>query len=136
MNNEFPSRAIVEQLRRQYPKGTRVELISMDDPYSKLKPGDQGSVKYIDDIGTIFVAWDNGSGLGVAYGQDRIKVASALTDRIAEQILSIREGSKHNMLDRRGVQHEANELGYYELVVFLEEHPKEYAHFIFTGERS
>jgi hypothetical protein len=32
------------------------------------------------------------------------------------------------------VQYIANREGYYELVVFLEEHRKEYVHFIMTGE--
>lgn len=53
-----------------YPSGCRVELVSMDDPYTKLEPGDQGTVKFVDDIGTIFVNWDCGSGLGIAYGED------------------------------------------------------------------
>ena len=74
MNNPFPPEAVVERLRREYPKGTRVELDSMNDPYNrKLKPGDQGTVEFVDSIGTIFVAWDCGSGLGVAYGEDCIK---------------------------------------------------------------
>ncbi|MBR3131327.1 DUF4314 domain-containing protein [Candidatus Saccharibacteria bacterium] len=73
INNSFPPKEIVEQLRQQYPKGTRVELVSMNDPYTKLKPGDQGTVELVDSIGTIFVAWDCGSGLGVAYGEDCIK---------------------------------------------------------------
>lgn len=69
----IPSSVIVNRLRKEYPKGTRVELVHMDDPYTKLQPGDQGTVNHVDDIGTIFVRWDNGSGLGVAYGKDRIK---------------------------------------------------------------
>ena len=73
MNNSLPSKKTVEQLRREYPKGTRVELVCMNDPYTKLKPGDQGTVQFVDSIGTIFVAWDCGSGLGVAYGEDRIR---------------------------------------------------------------
>lgn len=73
-NNSFPSRAIVQHLRNMYPKGTRVELVSMNDPYNrKLKPGDQGTVDFVDDMGTIFVDWDCDSGLGVAYGEDRIR---------------------------------------------------------------
>ena len=71
--NNFPGKEIVESLRRQYPKGTRVELITMNDPYTKLKPGDRGTVSMVDGIGTIFVDWDCGSGLGVAYGEDRIR---------------------------------------------------------------
>ena len=45
----------------------------MDDPYGKLKPGDRGTVRTVDDTGTVFVRWDNGSGLGVVYGVDRIR---------------------------------------------------------------
>lgn len=70
----FPSKEIVQQVREQYPIGCRVELVSMGaDPYSKLKPGDQGTVKSVDDIGTIFVSWDCGSGLGMVYGVDHIR---------------------------------------------------------------
>jgi hypothetical protein len=50
-----------------------VELIRMDDPYAALKPGDQGTVSFVDDIGTIFVDWDCGSTLGAAYGADMIR---------------------------------------------------------------
>lgn len=38
----FPRKEIVEAVRARYPKGTRVELVFMDDPYSRLKPGDPG----------------------------------------------------------------------------------------------
>lgn len=71
--NGFPSRETVALLRQQYPVGCRVELVCMDDPYSRLTPGDQGEVALVDDIGTVHVAWDNGSSLGVAYGVDRIR---------------------------------------------------------------
>ena len=73
MNNGFPSRETVKRLREQYPKGTRVELVSMNDPHTKLRPGDKGSVSGVDDIGTIFVNWDNGSGLGIAYSADSVR---------------------------------------------------------------
>ncbi len=72
-SNGFPNSALVEPRRTQYPKGCRVELVSMDDPYTKLRPGDQGTVSFVDDIGTVFVDWDSGSKLGVAYGADQIK---------------------------------------------------------------
>ena len=61
----------LEQLRKQYQAGTRVELVKMDDPYNtKLIPGCQGTVRCVDDIGTIYVSWDCGSSLGVVYGED------------------------------------------------------------------
>lgn len=71
--NRFPSRETVERVRKMYPVGCRVELLEMDDPYSRLKPGDKGTVKSVDDTGTVFVNWDCGSGLGVVYGVDRIR---------------------------------------------------------------
>ena len=70
----FPRKEIVEAVRARYPKGTRVELVSMDDPYSKLKPGDRGTVDHVDDTATVHVSWDFGSGLGVVYGEDEIRI--------------------------------------------------------------
>jgi len=66
---QFPNRNIVEMLRKQYPTGTRVELIEMDD--LQAPPiGTQGTVKGIDDTGSIMVRWDSGSSLNVIYGVD------------------------------------------------------------------
>ena len=65
----FIKRELVEQLRRQYPVGTRVELIRMND---KQAPpiGTCGTVKGVDDIGSIMVAWDSGGSLSVVYRED------------------------------------------------------------------
>ena len=57
-------------LRRRYPSGCRVKLICMNDPYRDLKAGAIGTVTHVDDIGTIHVAWDCGSSLGVLLGED------------------------------------------------------------------
>lgn len=70
----FPRKEEVEAVRARYPAGTKVELVSMDDPYSKLKPGDRGTVNSVDDTGTVFVSWDCGSNLGVVYGVDKIRI--------------------------------------------------------------
>ena len=65
------SKAALQAIRERYPKGTRVELVEMDDPYNrKLVPGCKGTVVAVDSIGTIHVAWDCGSSLGVVYGED------------------------------------------------------------------
>ena len=57
-----------------------------------------------------------------------------MTDAIREQILAIRDTGLTNMFDLPAVQRLAYERDFYELVVFLEEHPKEYVHFILYGE--
>lgn len=66
-------RETIELLKQQYPIGTRVELVRMEDEYRKLAPGEKGSVAGVDDIGTIHVNWDCGSCLGIAYGEDLCK---------------------------------------------------------------
>ena len=65
-------REIVKQIRMYFPVGCRVELVRMDDPQAP-PPGTKGTVTGVDDIGTIHVRWDNGSGLGVVYGQDHCR---------------------------------------------------------------
>lgn len=63
------SKMAVGMLRINYPKGTRVELVKMDD--IQAPPiGTQGTVNHVDDSGTIMVNWDNGSHLGVVFGED------------------------------------------------------------------
>ena len=124
----------VERLREQYPQGTRVELIRMDDPQAP-PVGTKGTVIGVDDIGTIHVKWDTGSSLGIAYGADACRVlVGEFTDTVRRQILAVRDTGETNMFDVPTVQQIANRLGYYELVLFLIDHRKEYAHFIMTGE--
>ena len=72
-NDGFPSRARLNLLRAQYPKGTRVELVHTSDPYTKLQPGTHGTVEFVDDAGTIQISWDNGSGLGMIPGEDEVR---------------------------------------------------------------
>lgn len=62
-------RETIEYLRESFPRGCRVELLQMDDPQAP-PIGTLGTVIGVDDLGTIHVNWDNGSGLGVAYGED------------------------------------------------------------------
>ena len=63
------SKETLQALRERYPAGTRVELVQMDD--AQAPPvGTKGTVRGVDDMGSIMVAWDNGSGLNVVYGVD------------------------------------------------------------------
>ena len=62
----------LEILRKEYPEGTRVELVEMDD--LQAPPiGTKGTVFLVDDIGSLQVHWDNGSTLAVLYGTDRVR---------------------------------------------------------------
>ena len=68
----FPTKEAVERVRREYPAGTRVELIQMDDLQAP-PPGTQGTVIGVDDTGSLLMRWDNGSGLNVVYGEDLVR---------------------------------------------------------------
>ena len=68
----FPSREIVERVRKEYPIGTRVELVKMDDPQAP-PVGTKGTVMRVDDTASLLMHWDTGSGLNVVYGEDIVK---------------------------------------------------------------
>ena len=69
---KFPNKGTVEKLRKVYPVVTRVELVSMDD-FQTPPIGTKGTVKGVDDTGSLLVNWDNGSGLSVIYGIDKVR---------------------------------------------------------------
>ena len=102
--NNFPPKAAVDARKAQYLPGTRVELISMDDPFSKLKPGDRGFVTMVDDIGTVHIRWDSGSMLGAALGADEIRVVTPVSDKVCRQIMEVCASGDCNMLDTTAVQ--------------------------------
>ena len=62
----------LEALRKQYPDGTRVELLQMDDIQAPPL-GTKGTVYGVDDTGSLLVRWDNGSGLSVIFGEDLVR---------------------------------------------------------------
>ena len=63
---------IAATTRLNYPPGTRLELISMDDPQPIL-PGSRGTVDHVDDMGTIHMRWDSGRSLGLVPGEDSFR---------------------------------------------------------------
>ena len=63
------SAEILAEIKRQYPRGARVELVRMKDPQAP-PVGTRGTVIGVDAIGSVMVRWDNGSGLSVLYGED------------------------------------------------------------------
>ena len=57
-----------------------------------------------------------------------------MTNKIKEQIISIRDTGLTNMFDTTAVQRIAQEMGFYELVIFLEEEKAKYVKFILSGD--
>ena len=69
---KFPGRETVERVRREYPAGTRVTLVRMDN--CQAPPvGTEGVVEGVDDTASLMVRWSNGSHLHVIYGVDKVR---------------------------------------------------------------
>ncbi len=58
----------VDQIKKDYPPGTRIKLNFMDDPYAPVEAGTCGTVRLVDDQGQLHMAWDNGRSLAAVPG--------------------------------------------------------------------
>ena len=70
----FPSKEQITALRERYPRGTRVELLGMDDPQAP-PTGTMGEVIGVDDAGQLLVRWETGSSLSLILGVDFFRIA-------------------------------------------------------------
>ena len=68
----FPDKKTVDRVRAEYPPGTFVSLVRMDDPQVP-PPGTIGKVIGVDDTASLLVEWQTGSSLNVLYGIDQVK---------------------------------------------------------------
>lgn len=62
----------LERLKVRYPKGTKLELVAMEDPYG-VPEGTIGEVDFIDDAGQIHMNWQTGSHLALLPGVDSFR---------------------------------------------------------------
>ena len=70
----FPSRDEIQAVRARYPAGTRIRLISMEDPYAPIKPDTCGTVMSVDDLGDLIMKWDNSRTLAIVPEEDEFQV--------------------------------------------------------------
>lgn len=83
--NDFPSQKEVERIKKMYPKGTRILIERMNDPYHPIERGTKGTVDYVDDVGTLHCTFDNGRCQGVVTNTDIFHVIDRLNVPIAER---------------------------------------------------
>ena len=95
------NRDTVEQIKKKYPPGTRIELVRMTDPYSPVPPGTRGTVQMVDDAGTIHPKFDNGRTLGIIVGEDEFIVLDSVTTVCygEEKVWDSREEAKDFVLE-------------------------------------
>ena len=75
---------LVRRMKEQYPPGTRIQLDYMGDDPRPIEPGTKGTVRTVDDMGTVHCDFDNGRRLGLVPGEDSFHA-------IAERIRSDRD---------------------------------------------
>lgn len=69
----FPSKEQIAALRERYPRGTKVELLAMDDPQAPPM-GTRGEAMGVDDAGQILVRWETGSSLSLIPDIDSFRI--------------------------------------------------------------
>lgn len=83
MNKIESERRFVARMTRCYPPGTRLVLLSMDDPYAPIPSGTKGTVVHVDDAAQIHMRWDNGRTLAIVPGEDSFRKLTA--EELAEE---------------------------------------------------
>lgn len=96
MNEYERLRLLAERHRRNYPPGTRLMLLDMNDPFAPVPGGTKGTVAFVDDMAQIHMKWDNGRTLPLnsdedsfrklaleelAQGQEEIQMAEQVEDQ-------------------------------------------------------
>lgn len=61
---------LVKRMKETYLPSTRIELDMMGDDPRPIAPGTRGTVRIVDDIGTVHCDFDNGRSLGLVPGED------------------------------------------------------------------
>ena len=69
MKKEINVEDLMEVIKGYYPEGTRVELVRSANKFAP-PVGTQGTVEFVDDVGNILVAWDNGVFMTAVLGED------------------------------------------------------------------
>ena len=104
---------MVKFIKEQYPKGTRIRLNSMEDPYAPIAPGTEGEVDFVDDSGTLHMKWDNGRSLAIIPGEDSFSVLPPKLTTLKLYMpltADFYEPNEYGDLDDNGVTLEGSEL--------------------------
>lgn len=83
MNEYERLRRLAQRHRENYPPGTRIMLLNMNDPFSPVEPGTRGSVAFIDDMAQIHMEWDNGRSLPLNSDEDSFRILTP--EEVAEE---------------------------------------------------
>ena len=108
---------MVKFIKEQYPKGTRIWLNSMEDPYAPIAPGTEGEVDFVDDLGSLHMKWSNGRSLALIPGEDSFTVLPPKLETLKLYMpltADFYEPNEYGGLAENGVTLEGEELRGYE----------------------
>jgi hypothetical protein len=75
-NTMYINENLVNRMKETYKPGTRIQLDYMGDDPRPIPPGTKGTVRHVDDMGTVHCNFDNGRSLGLIPGEDSFSVIS------------------------------------------------------------
>ena len=61
---------LVKRMKETYKHGTRIQLDFMGNDPRPIPSGTKGTVRHVDDMGTVHCNFDNGRSLGLIPGED------------------------------------------------------------------
>jgi hypothetical protein len=71
--------------------GKRIKLVYTDDPYTRLKSGDMGTITFISELPSqmggdrqLWVSWDSGSNLAMIEGKDSYEILEGEDTEVAD----------------------------------------------------
>lgn len=74
----------IKRIKERYPKGTRIRLEHMNDPFHPVPDGMTGIVEHVDDAGQIHMKWDNGQSLAIVPEEDVFSVVNKIKVVVVE----------------------------------------------------
>ena len=69
----YISENLVKRMKETFMPGTRIQLDLMGDDPRPIPPGTKGTVRHVDDMGTVHCNFDNGRSLGLIPGEDSFR---------------------------------------------------------------
>lgn len=94
MNKFEAERRFVQRMKNNYLPGTRIMLLQTGDDPRPIEPNTRGTVKAVDDMGTLHRAFNNGRQLGIVPGEDSFR---KLTDEELEEEQEMTESEDFGM---------------------------------------
>ena len=94
MNEWERNKRTAERYKESYSPGTRIMLLQMGNDPCPIESDTRGTVRFVDDMGTLRCYFDNGRQLGIVPGEDSFR---RLTEQELAEDQEVGESHDFNM---------------------------------------